>query len=156
MAKKKITIAAGANPFDKSVSAAEQMFAPPATKETDNVVLRESDVNGDNNSNVGYVGEVDTIEQQIQHIQQETEDKHPPKTKKRTFVGKQHIHLILPDRQADIIKQLAKMTGVSVNQFMSQAIDILYEERWKPVVEVLEQNRHKLGLDKRTDKNLFN
>ena len=48
------------------------------------------------------------------------------------------------------------MTGVSVNQFMSQAIDILYEERWKPVVEVLEQNRHKLGLDKRTDKNLFN
>ena len=29
-------------------------------------------------------------------------------------------------------------------------------DRWKPVVEVLEQNRHKLGLDKRTDKNLFN
>ncbi len=156
MAKKKITIAAGANPFDKSVSAAEQMFAPPATEEPDNAVLRESDVNGDNNPNVGYVGEVDNVEQQIQHIQQETEDKQPPKTKKRTFVGKQHIHLILPDRQADIIKQLAKMTGVSVNQFMSQAIDILYEERWKPVVEVLEQNRHKLGLDKRTDKNLFN
>ena len=48
------------------------------------------------------------------------------------------------------------MTGVSVNQFMSQSIETLYEEHWKPVVEVLEQNRHKLGLDKRTDKNLFN
>ena len=147
MAKKKITIAAGANPFDKSVSAAEQMFAPPAT---DNAVLKEADIPEDDNSDVGYVGEVDTVEQQNQHIQQ------APKTKKRTFVGKQHIHLILPDRQADIIKQLAKMTGISVNQFMSQAIDILYEERWKPVVEVLEQNRHKLGLDRKTDKNLFN
>ncbi len=156
MAKKKITIAAGANPFDKSVSAAEQMFAPPVTEETDNAVFEESDVNDDDNSNVGSVGEVDTVEQQIQHVQPKTEDKQPPKSKKRIFVGKQHIHLILPDRQADIIKQLAKMTGVSVNQFMSQAIDILYEERWKPVVEVLEQNRHKLGLDKRTDKNLFN
>ena len=147
MAKKKITIAAGANPFDKSVSAAEQMFAPPAT---DNAVLKEADIPEDDNSDVGYV------EQQIQHIQQESEPPQSPKTKKRTFVGKQHIHLILPDRQADIIKQLAKMTGVSVNQFMSQSIETLYEEHWKPVVEVLEQNRHKLGLDKRTDKNLFN
>ena len=146
MAKKKITIAAGANPFDKSVSAAEQMFAPPAT---DNAVLKEADIPEDDNSDVGYV------EQQIQHIQQESEAPQSPKTKKRTFVGKQHIHLILPDRQADIIKQLAKMTGVSVNQFMSQSIETLYEEHWKPVVEVLEQNRHKLGLDKRTDKNLF-
>ena len=150
MAKKKITIAAGANPFDKSVSAAEQMFAPPAT---DNAVLKEADIPEDDNSDVG---EVDTVEQQIQHIQQESEAPQSPKTKKRTFVGKQHIHLILPDRQADIIKQLAKMTGVSVNQFMSQSIETLYEEHWKPVVEVLEQNRHKLGLDKRTDKNLFN
>lgn len=150
MAKKKITIAAGANPFDKSVSAAEQMFAPPAT---DNAVLKEADIPEDDNSDVG---EVDNVEQQIQHIQQESEAPQSPKTKKRTFVGKQHIHLILPDRQADIIKQLAKMTGVSVNQFMSQSIETLYEEHWKPVVEVLEQNRHKLGLDKRTDKNLFN
>ena len=153
MAKKKITIAAGANPFDKSVSAAEQMFAPPAT---DNAVLKEADIPEDDNSDVGYVGEVDNVEQQIQHIQQESEAPQSPKTKKRTFVGKQHIHLILPDRQADIIKQLAKRTGVSVNQFMSQSIETLYEEHWKPVVEVLEQNRHKLGLDKRTDKNLFN
>jgi len=150
MAKKKITIAAGANPFDKSVSAAEQMFAPPAT---DKAVLKEADIPEDDNSDVGYVGEVDNVEQQIQ---QESEAPQSPKTKKRTFVGKQHIHLILPDRQADIIKQLAKMTGVSVNQFMSQSIETLYEEHWKPVVEVLEQNRHKLGLDKRTDKNLFN
>ena len=153
MAKKKITIAAGANPFDKSVSAAEQMFAPPAM---DNTVLKEADITEDDNSDVRYVGEVDNVEQQIQHIQQESEAPQSPKTKKRTFVGKQHIHLILPDRQADIIKQLAKMTGVSVNQFMSQSIETLYEEHWKPVVEVLEQNRHKLGLDKRTDKNLFN
>ena len=150
MAKKKITIAAGANPFDKSVSAAEQMFAPPAT---DNAVLKEADIPEDDNSDVRAV---DNVEQQVQHIQQESEAPQSPKTKKRTFVGKQHIHLILPDRQADIIKQLAKMTGVSVNQFMSQSIETLYEEHWKPVVEVLEQNRHKLGLDKRTDKNLFN
>ena len=132
----------------KSHDAAENLFG--------NYLLKEADITEDDNSDVGHVGEVDTVEQQIQYSQQKTEEQQPPKTKKRTFVGKQHIHLILPDRQADIIKQLAKMTGVSVNQFMSQAIDILYEERWKPVVEVLEQNRHKLGLDKRTDKNLFN
>ena len=150
MAKKKITIAAGANPFDKSLTAAEQMFAQPVAEEIKED-SPEASTNEETESNsVGYVGEVDTVEQQNQHIQQ------APKTKKRTFVGKQHIHLILPDRQADIIKQLAKMTGISVNQFMSQAIDILYEERWKPVVEVLEQNRHKLGLDRKTDKNLFN
>jgi len=70
MAKKKITIAAGANPFDKSVSAAEQMFAPPAT---DNAVLKEADIPEDDNSDVGYVGEVDNVEQQVQHIQQESE-----------------------------------------------------------------------------------
>ncbi len=150
MAKKKITIAAGANPFDKSLTAAEQMFAQPVAEEIkDEFPEASTNVETESNS-VGYIGEVDSVEQQNQHIQQ------APKTKKRTFVGKQHIHLILPDRQADIIKQLAKMTGISVNQFMSQAIDILYEERWKPVVEVLEQNRHKLGLDRKTDKNLFN
>ena len=150
MAKKKITIAAGANPFDKSLTAAEQMFAQPVAEEIKDESPEASTNVETESSSVGYVGEVDNVEQQGQHIQQ------APKTKKRTFVGKQHIHLILPDRQADIIKQLAKMTGISVNQFMSQAIDILYEERWKPVVEVLEQNRHKLGLDRKTDKNLFN
>ena len=146
MAKKKITIAKEANPFDKTLSAAEQMFTPPVTKEITEAKTLETTIE---HTETQDVGEVDTVEQQSQHIQQ------TPKTKKRTFVGKQHIHLILPDRQADIIKQLAKMTGISVNQFMSQAIDILYEERWKPVVEVLEQNRHKLGLDRKTDKNLF-
>ena len=149
MAKKKITIAAGANPFDKTLSAAEQMFIPPITQEITEAHHVETTIEDTESQDVGHVGEVDDVEQQSQHIQQ------TPKPKKRTFVGKQHIHLILPDRQADIIKQLAKMTGISVNQFMSQAIDILYEERWKPVVEVLEQNRHKLGLDRKTDKNLF-
>lgn len=54
-----------------------------------------------------------------------------------------------------MIKSLAKMTGVSVNQFMIQAVDTMYEEHWKPVVEILQQNRHKLGLDRKLDKNLF-
>ena len=36
-----------------------------------------------------------------------------------------------------MIKQLAKMAGISVNQFMSQSIDTLYEEHWKPGVEVI-------------------
>ena len=140
MGKKKITIAAGANPFDKSKSAAENMFAPQAPANTDNV------------DTVGYV------EQQKQHIQQSdtnNTEKVPAKKEPRQFPGKQHIHLILPDPQANMIKQLAKMSGISVNQFMSQSIDQLYEEHWKPVVEALEQNRHKLGLDKKTDKSLF-
>ena len=141
MGKKKITIAAGANPFDKSKSAAENMFAPQVPTNIDNV------------DTVGYV------EQQKQHIQQsDTNDtkKGPAKKEPRQFPGKQHIHLILPDGQANMIKQLAKMSGISVNQFMSQSVDQLYEEHWKPVVEALEQNRHKLGLDKKTDKSLFN
>ena len=141
MGKKKITIAAGANPFDKSKSAAENMFAPQVPSDVENV------------DTVGHV------EQQKQHIQQSTSsntEDMPTKKEPRQFPGKQHIHLILPDRQANMIKQLAKMSGISVNQFMSQAIDQLYEEHWKPVVEALEQNRHKLGLDKKTDKSLFN
>ena len=143
MGKKKITIAAGANPFDKSKSAAENMFVPQAPANTDNV------------DTVGYVG---YVEQQKQHIQQSdtnNTEKVPAKKEPRQFPGKQHIHLILPDPQANMIKQLAKMSGISVNQFMSQSIDQLYEEHWKPVVEALEQNRHKLGLDKKTDKSLF-
>lgn len=144
MGKKKITIAAGANPFDKSKSAAENMFAPQVSSDVENVDI---------------VGHVEQQKQHIQHIQQSasnnTEDT-PTKKEPRQFPGKQHIHLILPDRQANMIKQLAKMSGISVNQFMSQAIDQMYEEHWKPVVEALEQNRHKLGLDKKTDKSLFN
>lgn len=88
-----------------------------------------------------------------------TEEAEKPAGKKRgrprQFPGRQHIHLILPDYQADMIKSLAKMTGVSVNQFMIQAVDTMYEEHWKPVVEILQQNRHKLGLDRKLDKNLF-
>ncbi|WP_029542032.1 hypothetical protein [Selenomonas sp. AB3002] len=136
---KKITIAAGANPFDKSKSAAENMFAPQApTKE--------------------HIDIYEYAEQQKkQHQRSDTDNAEiqPQKKTPRQFPGKQHIHLILPDRQANMIKQLAKMSGISVNQFMSQAVDQLYEEHWKPVVEALEQNRHKLGLDKKTDKSLF-
>ena len=153
MAKKKITIAADANPFDKSRSAADMMFAPPVP-EVDNVDEVSSVVD-----NIAIVDGVDSVEQQSQqnqYIQQDTvEDEQPKKKGPRQFPGKQHVHLILPDRQADMIKQLAKMSGTSVNQFMSQAIDQMYEEHWKPVVEVLEQNRHKLGFDKKTNKSLF-
>ena len=152
MSKKKVTIAADANPFDKSRSAADMMFASPVP-EVDNVDEVGSV------DNIAIVDSVDIVEQQSQqnqYIQQDTvEDEQPKKKGPRQFPGKQHIHLILPDRQADMIKQLAKMSGTSVNQFMSQAIDQMYEEHWKPVVEVLEQNRHKLGFDKKTNKSLF-
>lgn len=146
MGKKKITIAAGANPFDKSKSAAESMFAPQAPAGTENI------------DTVGHVEQQNQHIQHIQYIQHEESNNNEEKTAKkgpRQFHGKQHIHLILPDRQADMIKQLAKISGLSVNQFMSQTVDQLYEDRWKPVVEALEQNRHKLGLDKKTDKTLF-
>ena len=152
MSKKKVTIAADANPFDKSRSAADMMFASPVP-EVDNVDEVGSV------DNIAIVDSVDIVEQQSQqnqYIQQDTvEDEQPKKKGPRQFPGKQHVHLILPDRQSDMIKQLAKMSGTSVNQFMSQAIDQMYEEHWKPVVEVLEQNRHKLGFDKKTDKSLF-
>ena len=146
---KKITIAAGANPFDKSRTAAEQMFAPqPPSEAEPNIVDIEQHGTVEKVDIVGYV---EQQHQQIQHSQQEE----PTKKEPRKVPGKQHIHLLLPDEQANMVKQLAKMSGISVNQFMSQAIDILYEERWKPVVELLEQNRHKLGMDKKTNKNLF-
>ena len=122
MGKKKVLIAAGANPFDKSRSAADNMFAPAV-------------------HNIGYV---DDVEQQMDAEDVETQ---PKKKAPRQFPGKQHVHLILPDRQANMIKQLAKMSGVSVNQFMSHAVDRMYEEKWKPVVDNLEQNRHKLGFN---------
>ena len=140
MGKKKVTIAAGANPFDKSRSVADNMLAPKTPTDT------------------GYIDIYEYHEQQKQQRQQSDADDteiQPQKKAPRQFPGKQHIHLILPDRQANMIKQLAKMSGISVNQFMSQAVDQLYEEHWKPVVEALEQNRHKLGLDKKTDKSLF-
>ena len=216
MSKKKVTIAAGANPFDKSKSPADYLFegAPSLQQKQDNSLNKE-----DVNKSIGYVGEVGYVEQQNQHIQQvqqhnaaesafqqertgtwkhendgkqrteesvdtisahentekdselstasaaedategKTEAAEKPAGKKRgrprQFPGRQHIHLILPDYQANMIKSLAKMTGVSVNQFMIQAVDTMYEEHWKPVVEILQQNRHKLGLDRKLDKNLF-
>lgn len=146
---KKITIAADANPFDKTRTAAEQMFAPqPPSEAKQNVVEVEQHNAVNKVESVGPVGDVGDVEQQIQ--QEEPKKKAP-----RKFPGKQHIHLILPDEQANMVKQLAKMTGISVNQFMSQAIDRLYEEHWKPFVELLEQNRHKLGMDKKTNKDIF-
>lgn len=156
MSKKKINIAPGANPFDKSKTAAENMFIPSSNnKPADKNSLLDKD---DENIVVDTVGYVEQQIQQIQHVQQANQENPPQKKTPRSFPGKQHVHLIIPDRQANMIKQLAKMAGISVNQFMSQSIDTLYEEHWKPVVEVLEQNRHKLGLDKKdqkTDKNLF-
>lgn len=220
MSKKKVTIAAGANPFDKSKSPADYLFegAPSLPQEKSSSSLNKEE----ENKNVGHVGTVeyiDNVEQQNQHVQQvqqhnaansafqqddagtgnreneekqgienaadtiaahekmendlalstafaaeeaaegKTEEAEKSAGKKRgrprQFPGRQHIHLILPDHQADMIKSLAKMTGVSVNQFMIQAVDTMYEEHWKPVVEILQQNRHKLGLDRKLDKNLF-
>lgn len=149
MGKKNVTIAPGANPFDKTRTAAEQMFAPQPPSEAE-----PNDVDIEQHNAVDKVDVVGHVEQHIQQHQQIQQDE-PKKKEPRKFPGKQHIHLILPDEQANMVKQLAKMSGISVNQFMSKAIDILYEERWKPVVELLEQNRHKLGMDKKTNKDIF-
>ena len=59
---------------------------------------------------------------------------------------RQHIHLILPNRQAEIIKMLAKSSGVSLNQFMSSWIENMYQREWSPLVEQIELTQKKLGL----------
>lgn len=71
MSKKKVMIAAGANPFDKSKSPADYLFegAPSLPQEKSDSSLN----NDEENKNVGHVGEVgyvDNVEQQNQHIQQ--------------------------------------------------------------------------------------
>lgn len=144
---KRITIAS--NPFDKHRSAAEAVMygeVKPAerteeTKEVDPV--DDVDTNGQ-------------VEQQEQHIQQIQQDKEGPKKHTtRQFPGKQHLHLILPDEQASMVKALAKFNGISVNKFMSQAIQTMYETQWKDVYDIMQKMQHKMGLDKKSSKELF-
>ncbi|WP_027397947.1 hypothetical protein [Anaerovibrio lipolyticus] len=117
------------------------------------------------NSNVGNVDNVDDVEQQgqqIQHTQQDQQEgssddeQHPEKeevdgseqqnsvvgekpsakTPKRTFPGKQHMHLILPNELAEAVKLLAKVQNKSVNEFMKDLIETHMED-WKPLIEQL-------------------
>jgi len=160
MANRKIKLAPGANPFDKSRSAAERIMYGDTTAKAPQAAAsnQEEPVTEAAQENVGTVGYVGDVEQQSQHIQQVQQEKKadaPAKKEPRRFPGKQHIHLILPDEQADMIKALAKYSGLSVNQFMSSAIETLYTEKWKDSYAVIQQMQHKMGMDMKTSKKLF-
>lgn len=114
-----------------------------------------------------HIGTIGHVEQQIQEVQPVQQQQHiqssqhedeavkDTKKKPRQFPGKQHIHLILPDEQANMIKELAKYSGQSVNTFMSKAINTLYEDRWKEVYTIIQQMQHKMGMDQKPSKGLF-
>ena len=160
MANRKIKLAPGANPFDKSRSAAERIMYGDATAKTPQDETKEAaaETHSENVGTVGYVGDVEQQSQHIQQVQQVQQEKKadvPAKKEPRRFPGKQHIHLILPDEQADMIKALAKYSGLSVNQFMSSAIETLYTEKWKDSYAVIQQMQHKMGMDTKTSKKLF-
>ena len=139
MRKKQLNIKM--NPFDKTKTAAENMFAPPE----------------DNVEHVGYVGLVEQQSQRIQHVQLDQQSQPEPAKKKapRQFPGRQHIHLILPDKQANAIKTLARYSGVSINQLMIDAIDQMYDKKWKAVIDQVELVQQKLGLNQKTNKDIF-
>ena len=139
MRKKQLNIKM--NPFDKTKTAAENMFAPPE----------------DNVEHVGYVGLVEQQSQHIQHVQLDQQSQPEPAKKKapRQFPGRQHIHLILPDKQANAIKTLARYSGVSINQLMIDAIDQMYDKKWKAVIDQVELVKQKLGLNQKTNKDIF-
>ena len=139
MRKKQLNIKM--NPFDKTKTAAENMFAPPE----------------DNVEHVGYVGLVEQQSQHIQHVQLDQQSQPEPAKKKapRQCPGRQHIHLILPDKQANAIKTLARYSGVSINQLMIDAIDQMYDKKWKAVIDQVELVQQKLGLNQKTNKDIF-
>ena len=148
MRKKQLNIKM--NPFDKTKTAAENMFAPPE----------------DNVEHVGYVEQQSQLEQHVQHVQQsqltqqvqlDQQSQPEPAKKKapRQFPGRQHIHLILPDKQANAIKTLARYSGVSINQLMIDAIDQMYDKKWKAVIDQVELVQQKLGLNQKTNKDIF-
>ena len=123
MRKKQLNIKM--NPFDKTKTAAENMFAPP--------------------------------EDNVEHVQLDQQSQPEPAKKKapRQFPGRQHIHLILPDKQANAIKTLARYSGVSINQLMIDAIDQMYDKKWKAVIDQVELVQQKLGLNQKTNKDIF-
>ena len=151
MRKKQLNIKM--NPFDKTKTAAENMFAPPE----------------DNVEHVGYVEQQSQLEQHVQHVQhvqqsqltqqvqldQQSQPEPAKKKAPRQFPGRQHIHLILPDKQANAIKTLARYSGVSINQLMIDAIDQMYDKKWKAVIDQVELVQQKLGLNQKTNKDIF-
>lgn len=74
-------------------------------------------------------------------------------TPKRTFEGKQHIHLLLPNEQAEAIKHLAKIRNLSVNKLMQEILEKVILE-WKPALDQLEAITKKCNVTTRdnTDK----
>lgn len=67
------------------------------------------------------------------------------KTPKRTFEGKQHIHLIIPDEQADALRHMAKIQNLSVNKLMQNILASIIEE-WKPALDQLDAISRKCAI----------
>lgn len=142
---KHITIAS--NPFDKHRSAAEAVMYGDVKPTESNTEVETVD-------NVDDVGTIEHVEQQSQQAQQDDEEM--KKKSPRRFPGKQHVHLILPDEQANMIRTMAKYSGMSINKFMTHTIQTMYETQWKEVYDIMRQMQHKMGLDKKPSKELFN
>lgn len=72
--------------------------------------------------------------------------------------GKAHVHLILPQYQADALKRMAKLSGMTVTEFMFETIEMHLNNDWQPVLAQFQQNQKKLGFGKKPlgDKDLFN
>ncbi len=67
------------------------------------------------------------------------------KSPKRTFEGKQHIHLIIPDDQAEALKHMAKIQNLSVNKLMQKVLTSVIEE-WKPALDQLDAINKKCAI----------
>lgn len=97
-----------------------------------------------------YNSDVDDSEQQTQDNSPKVTfsragDKPAAKTPKRTFPGKQHMHLILPNELAEAVKLLAKVQNKSVNTFMTDLIETHMED-WKPIVDQLGRLDKNIGV----------
>ena len=85
-----------------------------------------------------------------------SEPEPPKKTPKRTFEGKQHIHLLIPDEQAEALKHMAKIQNLSVNKLMQKILAPVIEE-WKPALDQLDAINKKCAIytNPSTEKNLI-
>ena len=148
MARKTIKMDTSFLPFDKSKSAAEQMLGgvtPESGKDAENAGSKNLRAEAQKTRTVKASAEKRDVK--AAEADARTSDASgTKKSPKRTFPGKQHIHLILDDRQADMVKMLAKHLGISINQFMSQTIDNMYEREWKDTVAEIADARKKMGI----------
>ncbi len=161
MARKKDFKNSPLNPFAAAEAAATEILG---------IIPEDVEQTSDNN-NIADVDNVVNVEQQKQHHQQNQQeksstdeqqelsedvdgneqqlnragDKPSTKTPKRTFPGRQHMHLILPNELAEAVKLLAKIQNKSVNIFMIDLINTHMED-WKPIVDQLGRLDKNIGV----------